>query len=377
MPSSGRKRMSLVSVFQTTARTWAFASLREKYQCPEGAIFRFETSPSTHTSATSTSSTPRMRSLSSLTVRAGRRAWRGSIGARKSRPFCFMRQTILAPGTGRRACGLPSAMIEGEACNGGPSLHEPLSPFPPFLPGQPSLRSRAGGPRLGRPAEGPDGDHAGRPPRGRGAADRRPAIGPRRGRAPDDRAVQLRPVLGRLHNDPGPAMNGDTRPVHAINPGTSGATFRDSWGRLMGVNTAIYGPSGASAAIGFAVPVDTVTRIVPQLIAHGRVIRPRLGIRMDEALGAAVTRRLGVAGVMIRDVEEGSGAAAAGLHSTRLSRGTVVPGEIIQEIDGKAVRTENDLLSRLGAYQAGETVSLTVWWEGRTRKVSVRLQPAL
>src|SRR5258706_9121238 len=163
----------------------------------------------------------------------------------------------------------------------------------------------------------------------------------------------------------------------AINPGNSGGPLLDSSGRLIGVNTAIYSPSGASAGIGFAVPVDTVNRIVPQLIAHGKVIRPRLGIRMDEALGAAVTRRLGGAGGVIRDVAEGSGAAAAGLHSTRLSRGTVVPGEIIQEIDGKAVRTENDLLSRLGAYQAGETVSLTVWWEGRTRKVSVRLQPAL
>jgi S1-C subfamily serine protease len=163
----------------------------------------------------------------------------------------------------------------------------------------------------------------------------------------------------------------------AINPGNSGGPLLDSSGRLIGVNTAIYSPSGASAGIGFAVPVDTVNRIVPQLIAHGKVIRPRLGIRMDEALGAAVTRRLGVEGVLIRDVEEGSGAAAAGLHSTRLSRGTVVPGDIIQEIDGKAVRNENDLLSRLGAYQAGDTVSLTVWSEGRTRKVSVRLQPAL
>ncbi len=163
----------------------------------------------------------------------------------------------------------------------------------------------------------------------------------------------------------------------AINPGNSGGPLLDSSGRLIGVNTAIYSPSGASAGIGFAVPVDTVNRIVPQLIAHGKVIRPRIGIRMDEALGAAVTRRLGVEGVLIRDVEEGSGAAAAGLHSTRLARGTVVPGDIIQEIDGKAVRSENDLLSRLGAYQAGDTVSLTVFWEGRTRKVSVRLQPAL
>ena len=162
----------------------------------------------------------------------------------------------------------------------------------------------------------------------------------------------------------------------AINPGNSGGPLLDSSGRLIGVNTAIYSPSGASAGIGFAVPVDVVNRIVPQLVAHGKVIRPRLGIGMDEALSAAVTRRLGVEGVLIRDVEEGSGAAAAGLRATRLSRGTVVPGDIIQEIDGKPVRSQNDLLSRLGAYRAGDAVSLTVWSEGRTRKVSVRLQPA-
>jgi S1-C subfamily serine protease len=162
----------------------------------------------------------------------------------------------------------------------------------------------------------------------------------------------------------------------AINPGNSGGPLLDSSGRLIGVNTAIYSPSGASAGIGFAVPVDTVNRIVPQLIAHGKVIRPRLGIGMDEGLSAAVTRRLGVEGVLIRDVEEGSGAAAAGLHPTGLARGSVVPGDVIQEIDGKVVRSQNDLLSRLGNYRAGDTVSLTVWWEGKTRKVSVRLQPA-
>ena len=103
----------------------------------------------------------------------------------------------------------------------------------------------------------------------------------------------------------------------AINPGNSGGPLLDSGGRLIGVNTAIYSPSGASAGIGFAVPVDTVSRIVPELIAHGRVVRPVIGVAFDDRLGAAVTRRLGVEGVLIREVYEGTGAAAAGLQGTR------------------------------------------------------------
>ncbi len=161
----------------------------------------------------------------------------------------------------------------------------------------------------------------------------------------------------------------------AINPGNSGGPLLDSSGRLIGVNTAIYSPSGASAGIGFAVPVDTVNRIVPQLVAHGQVIRPQLGVSLvDDRLSALVTRRLGVAGVMIRDVTEGSGAEAAGLRGSKLRGGAVVPGDVIQEIDGKPVRTLNELLARLSNYKAGDTVSLVVWREGRARKVSVRLQ---
>ena len=102
----------------------------------------------------------------------------------------------------------------------------------------------------------------------------------------------------------------------AINPGNSGGPLLDSAGRLIGINTAIYSPSGASAGIGFAVPVDTVSRIVPELIAHGRVVRPIMGVGFDDQLSAAVTRRLGVEGVLIREVSRGSAAEAAGLQGT-------------------------------------------------------------
>jgi S1-C subfamily serine protease len=156
----------------------------------------------------------------------------------------------------------------------------------------------------------------------------------------------------------------------AINPGNSGGPLLDSSGRLIGVNTAIYSPSGASAGIGFAVPVDTVSRIVPELVAHGRVIRPVLG-----RLSAYVTRRLGVEGALVRDVFRGTGAAEAGLEGTTVDRrGRVVPGDVVQEIDGKRVTSVGDLLGRLGAYRPGDTVTLTVWRDGRTRTVRVRLQ---
>jgi S1-C subfamily serine protease len=163
----------------------------------------------------------------------------------------------------------------------------------------------------------------------------------------------------------------------AINPGNSGGPLLDSSGRLIGVNTAIYSPSGASAGIGFAVPVDTVKRIVPELIQYGRVVQPVLGVSLDERLSAAVTRRLGIEGVLIREVPNGTGAAEAGLQGTKLSgRNEIVPGDVIQKIDGKEVATVGDLLGRLGSYRPGDLVTLSVWREGRSRDVRVRLSEA-
>jgi S1-C subfamily serine protease len=163
----------------------------------------------------------------------------------------------------------------------------------------------------------------------------------------------------------------------AINPGNSGGPLLDSGGRLIGINTAIYSPSGASAGIGFAVPADTVARIVPDLIGYGKVTRPILGVGFDDRLSAYVTRRLGVEGALIRQVYPGGGASAAGLQGTQLDRrGRVVPGDIIQQIDGKSVGSVGDLIGRLGAYRPGQTVTLSVWREGKTRQVPVRLQQA-
>ena len=96
----------------------------------------------------------------------------------------------------------------------------------------------------------------------------------------------------------------------AINPGNSGGPLLDGMGRLIGVNTQIMSPSGAFAGIGFAVPGDTVTRIVPELIKYGKLISPGLGISL---VPDAMARRWGVQGLIIGKIGRGSGAEQAGL----------------------------------------------------------------
>jgi S1-C subfamily serine protease len=177
-------------------------------------------------------------------------------------------------------------------------------------------------------------------------------------------SVTSRPIDGVIQTDA------------AINPGNSGGPLLDSAGRLIGVNTAIYSPSGASAGIGFAVPVDTVNRVVSELIAYGKVLRPRLGIGLDDRISALVTRRLGVKGVLLFEVYDGSPAARAGLRPTTRGRGTVVPGDVLQEIDGKPVNTSDEFLGRLGHYRPGDVVTLSIWRDGQVRKVKVTLEAA-
>jgi S1-C subfamily serine protease len=159
----------------------------------------------------------------------------------------------------------------------------------------------------------------------------------------------------------------------AINPGNSGGPLLDSAGRLIGVNTAIYSPSGAYAGIGFAVPVDTINRIVPQLITNGKVVRPGLGIHI---IADRVAKQLHIAGVVVGDVPPDSAAAKAGLIGiTANPSGSWVLGDVIVAVDGKSVREVDDLYRILDDKQVGDAVVLDVVKKGEKRQVQVSLQP--
>jgi len=162
----------------------------------------------------------------------------------------------------------------------------------------------------------------------------------------------------------------------AINPGNSGGPLLDSAGRLIGINTAIFSPSGASAGIGFAVPVDTVNRVVPQLIAGGRYIRPALGIAIDENLNNRLKRLLAVEGVVVLRVAPGSAAETAGLRGATLAPdGTLTAGDVIIGLDGKPIESVGKLLARLDDHRVGETVTLEVLRDGQKVSLPVTLQP--
>jgi len=143
----------------------------------------------------------------------------------------------------------------------------------------------------------------------------------------------------------------------AINPGNSGGPLLDSAGRLIGVNTAIYSPSGVSAGIGFAVPVDVVNRVVPELIRYGRLIRPGLGIGIANE---RIADRIGIDGVLIITVEPGSNAEKAGLQGTRQYGNDIILGDIIQAVNGVPVNHYDDLRNALDTYRVGDQVEITV-----------------
>jgi S1-C subfamily serine protease len=157
----------------------------------------------------------------------------------------------------------------------------------------------------------------------------------------------------------------------AINPGNSGGPLLDARGRVIGVNTAILSPSGAYAGIGFAVPSDTVARVIPQLIEKGHVTRAGLGL---ELVPDHVTARAGIAGVAIYAVYEQTPAARAGLEGIGIDHiGTLVFGDVITAVDGTPVRTVEDLRSALDPRQPGESVALSLQRSGKTREVAVTL----
>jgi S1-C subfamily serine protease len=162
----------------------------------------------------------------------------------------------------------------------------------------------------------------------------------------------------------------------AINPGNSGGPLLDSAGRLIGMNTAIYSPSGASAGIGFAVPADTINRVVPQLVRSGKYVRPVLGVEADDSVNQRLARQQKIRGVVILKVTPNSAAAKAGLRAATIARdGSITPGDIIVEIQGQPVDNVGKLIGRLDDFKAGETIRLGILRDGAKIEVRATLQP--
>jgi S1-C subfamily serine protease len=172
-------------------------------------------------------------------------------------------------------------------------------------------------------------------------------------------SVTQRPIQGVIQTDA------------AVNPGNSGGPLLDSAGLAIGVNTAIYSPSGVNSGIAYAVPIDTVRWIVPQIIRHGKVERIGIGVRLFDD---QVTARLGVRGVLVHEVVENGPAAQAGIQPTRRSKDRYVPGDLIVAVNGKPVNHSIDLYRILDQFKAGETVTITINRNGVEKQVPVTLK---
>jgi S1-C subfamily serine protease len=173
-------------------------------------------------------------------------------------------------------------------------------------------------------------------------------------------SLTRRPIQGVIQTDA------------AINPGNSGGPLLDSAGRCIGINTAIYSPSGAYAGVGFAVPVDTINRIIPQLIRYRKVSRPGLGVELAEDYQA---RQLGIAGVLVLNMDPQSAAARAGMLPTRYDdEGNIVLGDVIVAIDGRAVKSTDDYYRIIDDHEVGDEVRVEIMRGGRRRTLTVKLQ---
>ena len=182
-------------------------------------------------------------------------------------------------------------------------------------------------------------------------------------------------ALGReISGESGRTVKGMIQIDAPINPGNSGGPLLDSAGRLIGVNAAIVSPSGAFAGIGFAIPVDKVNRVVTELIQHGKLVRPSLGIEPAPDQWVA---ELGLNGVLVLSVVPGSPAAKAGIRPThRTPDGQIELGDLILAIDGQSIASADDLLSAQENHKVGDTVTVLLLRDGQQRKVTITLAAA-
>jgi S1-C subfamily serine protease len=173
-------------------------------------------------------------------------------------------------------------------------------------------------------------------------------------------------ALGRTIDSPqGRAIPDLIQTDAAINPGNSGGPLIDSAGRVIGMNTAILSDTGQFAGIGFAVPVDTINRVVPRLIAYGRDVRPTLGILSDDEVGAKLLEGTGIGGVAVLKVLAGSPAERAGVRAAAVTtRGDLVLGDVILAVDGVEVDSIESLIELLDRSSVGDAVRLKVLRRG-------------
>lgn len=180
-------------------------------------------------------------------------------------------------------------------------------------------------------------------------------------------------ALGRaIPGAGGPTIRDVIQTDASINPGNSGGPLLDSRGFLIGMNTAIYSQSGSSAGIGFAIPVNTIRRIADQLIAHGKVIQPGLGVRIfkDE-----VAQNLGIKGVIVAEVEKNGGAAQAGIRGTkRTADGEIDWGDVIIGINGKTITNYDDMYNTLESAHVSDTVEVVFLRGARKMTVKIKLE---
>jgi len=181
-------------------------------------------------------------------------------------------------------------------------------------------------------------------------------------------------ALGReIQSVTGQTIRGVIQTDAAINPGNSGGPLLDSAGRLIGVNTAIISPAGQSSGIGFAVPVEVVNRVVPDLIKYGKDIRPGIGVTIASD---AVNKKLNIEGVLVLSVVKGSAAEKAGLHGTREVFGELELGDIIEAINDVPINNFDDLRDALDQYKIGDEVTLILSRDGGVHKLRIILEEA-
>jgi S1-C subfamily serine protease len=169
-----------------------------------------------------------------------------------------------------------------------------------------------------------------------------------------------------IRSQAGVPIKGAIQTDAAINPGNSGGPLLDSQGQLIGVNTSIYSPSGASAGIGFSIPVDVVCYVVTDLIRYGEVRRA--------VLGADVRQIPRIKGLVVYNVEPGGGAAGAGLKGlTQDSRGRYVLGDVVVGINDRPIASTSDLYLELERYEPGTVVELNIVRAERAGKLQLRL----